>query len=216
MAHPFAGCARVAGALRRPGGLPVPRRRDDRREVGPQPRRHGGSSRSRVARAGAAATDAEGRSSDEIVPAGRAHRRRRPAPEPDRDEDPAALTPLSEGGRLTAALSSQISDGAAAILVASRAARSNDHGLTPRARVHHHGVRGADPVSCSPRRSPPPSSAAPRPGCRSTTSTCRDQRGVRLGRARLAEGDRRRPRRRSTSTAARSPSATRSARPAPG
>src|SRR5262245_10808015 len=60
-------------------------------------------------------------------------------------EKMAGLKPLVEGGRLTAALASQISDGASAILVASeRAVR--DHGLTPRARVHHISVRGADPV----------------------------------------------------------------------
>ncbi|MEU5860719.1 MULTISPECIES: acetyl-CoA C-acetyltransferase [unclassified Nonomuraea] len=67
---------------------------------------------------------------------------------PRRDTTPekmAALRPLTEGGRLTAALASQISDGAAALLVASpRAVR--DHGLTPRARVHHLSARGADPV----------------------------------------------------------------------
>ncbi|SDL87984.1 acetyl-CoA C-acetyltransferase [Nonomuraea jiangxiensis] len=57
----------------------------------------------------------------------------------------AALKPLTEGGRLTAALAAQISDGAAALLVASpRAVR--DHGLTPRARVHHLSARGADPI----------------------------------------------------------------------
>jgi acetyl-CoA C-acetyltransferase len=57
----------------------------------------------------------------------------------------ATLKPLVEGGRLTAALASQITDGAAALLVASpRAVR--DHGLTPRARVHHLSVRGADPI----------------------------------------------------------------------
>lgn len=57
----------------------------------------------------------------------------------------AALPPLAEGGRLTAALSSQISDGAAALLLASdRALR--DHGLRPRARVHHLSVRGDDPL----------------------------------------------------------------------
>jgi acetyl-CoA C-acetyltransferase len=50
-----------------------------------------------------------------------------------------------EGGRLTAALASQISDGASAMLIASeRAVR--DHGLTPRARIHHMSVRGADPI----------------------------------------------------------------------
>jgi len=60
-------------------------------------------------------------------------------------EKMAGLKPLVEGGRLTAALASQISDGAAAILVASeRAVR--EHNLTPRARVHHISVRAADPV----------------------------------------------------------------------
>jgi acetyl-CoA C-acetyltransferase len=60
-------------------------------------------------------------------------------------EKMAGLKPLVEGGRLTAALASQISDGAAAVLVASeRAVR--EHGLSPRARIHHIGARGADPV----------------------------------------------------------------------
>jgi acetyl-CoA C-acetyltransferase len=60
-------------------------------------------------------------------------------------EKMASLKSLTEGGRLTAAVSSQISDGAAAILVASERA-VKDHGLTPRARVHHLSVRGADPI----------------------------------------------------------------------
>ncbi|MFI9306298.1 acetyl-CoA C-acetyltransferase [Streptomyces triculaminicus] len=57
----------------------------------------------------------------------------------------AALEPVVSGGRLTAALSSQISDGAAVLLLAGeRAVR--DHGLTPRARIHHLSVRGEDPI----------------------------------------------------------------------
>ena len=56
-----------------------------------------------------------------------------------------SLPPLTEGGRLTAAVSSQISDGAAALLVASERAAA-DHGLTPRARIHHMSVRGDDPI----------------------------------------------------------------------
>ncbi len=57
----------------------------------------------------------------------------------------ASLPTLVEGGRLTAAVSSQISDAAAAMLVVSeRAVR--EHGLTPRARIHHLSVRGADPI----------------------------------------------------------------------
>jgi acetyl-CoA C-acetyltransferase len=57
----------------------------------------------------------------------------------------AALRPLRPGGLTTAALSSQIADGAAALLIASgRAVRA--HGLRPRARIRHLSARGADPV----------------------------------------------------------------------
>jgi acetyl-CoA C-acetyltransferase len=57
----------------------------------------------------------------------------------------AALAPLREDGLITAALSSQIADAAAALLIASdRAVR--DHGLRPRARIHHLSARGDDPV----------------------------------------------------------------------
>jgi acetyl-CoA C-acetyltransferase len=57
----------------------------------------------------------------------------------------AGLKPLCEGSRLTAAVASQISDGASATLVASEAFVA-EHGITPRARVHHMAVRAADPV----------------------------------------------------------------------
>ena len=60
-------------------------------------------------------------------------------------EKMAALKTLAEGGRLTAAVCSQISDGAAALLIASEQALRT-HGLTPRARIHHVSARGADPV----------------------------------------------------------------------
>jgi len=57
----------------------------------------------------------------------------------------ASLSPLDPDGLVTAATSSQICDGAAALLVMSaRAVR--EHGVIPRARVHHLSVRGADPV----------------------------------------------------------------------
>ncbi|MQY02063.1 acetyl-CoA C-acetyltransferase [Actinomadura macrotermitis] len=60
-------------------------------------------------------------------------------------EKMAGLKTLVEGGRLTAALASQISDASAALLIASeRAVR--DHGLTPRARIHHVSARGEDPI----------------------------------------------------------------------
>jgi acetyl-CoA C-acetyltransferase len=57
----------------------------------------------------------------------------------------AKLRTLVEDGRLTAAVSSQISDASAAILIASAEA-VRVHGLKPRARIHHLSVRGADPV----------------------------------------------------------------------
>jgi len=60
-------------------------------------------------------------------------------------EKMASLQPLVEGGSLTAAHASQISDGATAILVASEQA-VKDHNLTPRARVHHISVLADDPV----------------------------------------------------------------------
>jgi acetyl-CoA C-acetyltransferase len=57
----------------------------------------------------------------------------------------AKLPVLVEGGRVTAATSSQISDASAALLVVSEDALRL-HGLTPRARIHHLSVRAADPV----------------------------------------------------------------------
>jgi acetyl-CoA C-acetyltransferase len=60
-------------------------------------------------------------------------------------EKMASLPVLVEGGRLTAAVSSQISDAATALLVASERA-VKEHGLRPRARVHHISVRAADPI----------------------------------------------------------------------
>jgi acetyl-CoA C-acetyltransferase len=56
-----------------------------------------------------------------------------------------SLKPLVEGGRLTAALASQISDAGTAMLVVSERALK-EHNLTPRARIHHLSVRGADPI----------------------------------------------------------------------
>ncbi|MGN6722150.1 MAG: acetyl-CoA C-acetyltransferase [Marmoricola sp.] len=85
----------------------------------------------------------EGRFKNEIVPVG----------DFDTDECPretslekmAALNPLAPGGRITAAVASQISDAASAVLIASEQA-VRDHGLTARARIHHLSVRGDDPV----------------------------------------------------------------------
>jgi acetyl-CoA C-acetyltransferase len=60
-------------------------------------------------------------------------------------EKMVGLDPVREGWEITAATSSQISDGAAALLIASEAAAAR-HGLTPRARIHALAVTGADPV----------------------------------------------------------------------
>jgi acetyl-CoA C-acetyltransferase len=85
----------------------------------------------------------EGRFKDEIVPLGGF----------DTDECPrdtslekmARLEPLAPGGRITAAVASQICDASSAVLIASEQGVA-DHGLTPRARIHHLSVRGDDPV----------------------------------------------------------------------
>src|SRR6478735_8339236 len=56
-----------------------------------------------------------------------------------------SLQTLREGGRVTAAVASQISDASAAMLIASEQA-VKDHGLKPRARIHHLSLRADDPV----------------------------------------------------------------------
>ena len=60
-------------------------------------------------------------------------------------EKMASLPVLAEGGSLTAAVASQICDGASAGLLASAEAVEK-YGLKPRARIHHLTVRGDDPV----------------------------------------------------------------------
>ncbi|MEM7436584.1 MAG: acetyl-CoA C-acetyltransferase [Myxococcota bacterium] len=92
----------------------------------------------------AARAQDEGRFDREIIPFGDVT-----ADEgPRRDttaEKMAALPLLMEGGRLTAAVASQISDGSAAMLVVSEKALK-EHNLKPRARIHHISVRGEDPI----------------------------------------------------------------------
>ncbi|QIS23934.1 acetyl-CoA C-acetyltransferase [Nocardia terpenica] len=86
---------------------------------------------------------AEGRFDREIVPVGGTWIDE--GPRETSLEKMAALKPLSEGSRLTAAVASQISDGASATLLASDWAVA-EFGLTPRARIHHVSARGADPI----------------------------------------------------------------------
>jgi len=86
----------------------------------------------------------EGRFQREILPLGEATTDTCPRRDTSL-EKMAQLSPLEEGGSITAAVASQICDGAAALLVMSeRAVR--EQGVTPRARIHHLSVRAADPV----------------------------------------------------------------------
>jgi acetyl-CoA C-acetyltransferase len=86
---------------------------------------------------------AEGRFEREIVPVNGLSRDEGPR-EPNWEKI-RSLPTLREGGRITAAVASQISDASAAMLVVSEQAL-RDHSLTPRARIHHLSVRGEDPV----------------------------------------------------------------------
>ena len=85
----------------------------------------------------------EGRFDAEIVPLGGCTADEGPR-EPDWDKI-RSLPVLTEGGRVTAACSSQISDASAALLIVNERGLA-DHGLSPRARIHHISVRADDPV----------------------------------------------------------------------
>jgi acetyl-CoA C-acetyltransferase len=56
-----------------------------------------------------------------------------------------SLPTLREGGRVTAAVSSQLSDASAALLIMNERGVKT-HNVTPRARIHHISVRATDPV----------------------------------------------------------------------
>jgi acetyl-CoA C-acetyltransferase len=86
---------------------------------------------------------AEGRFETQIVPVGEVTADEGPR-EPNWEKI-RSLPTLVEGGRLTAACASQISDASASLLIASERAVA-DHGLTPRARIHHLSVLADDPV----------------------------------------------------------------------
>ncbi len=86
----------------------------------------------------------EGRFEAEIVPLGDVATDEGPRREQN-IEKMKSLPPLVEDGWITAAVASQISDAAAALLIASEDA-VRTHGLRPRARIHHLSVRADDPV----------------------------------------------------------------------
>jgi acetyl-CoA C-acetyltransferase len=85
----------------------------------------------------------EGRFQGEIAPVGDVAVDEGPR-EPNWDKI-RSLPTLVEGGRVTAAVASQISDASASLLIVSEQGL-RDHGLTPRARVHHMSVRADDPI----------------------------------------------------------------------
>jgi len=85
----------------------------------------------------------EGRFEREIVPFGDFKVDEGPR---DTTLEKMASLPLLEGAKyLTAAVSSPTNDAASALLIASEKA-VKEHGLKPRARIHHISVRGADPI----------------------------------------------------------------------
>jgi acetyl-CoA C-acetyltransferase len=92
----------------------------------------------------ALAAIAEGRFTREIAPLGDVSEDIGPRADTSL-EKMAGLKTLQDGGRITAGVASQITDGAAALLVVSEAALKA-HGLTPRARIHHLSVLGDDPI----------------------------------------------------------------------
>ena len=130
-------------ALRRRRGEPVPRRRDDRREVGHLPRGHGGL-RGRVATSGPSGPRAEGRFEAEIAPLDGL----------DHDEGPRepnwekirSLPTLRRGRprHRRGVVADLRRVGGAARSCSEQALK--DHGLTPRARIHHMSVRADDPI----------------------------------------------------------------------
>jgi acetyl-CoA C-acetyltransferase len=87
---------------------------------------------------------AEGRFDKELAPLEGVTQDEGPRPDTSL-EKMATLKTLREGGRMSAAVASQVSDGASAMLVVSEKALK-EHGLTPRARIHHLSVLGSDPI----------------------------------------------------------------------
>jgi acetyl-CoA acyltransferase len=82
----------------------------------------------------------------------------------------AGLKPaFKEDGKITAANSSQISDGSAALLLTT-SEKAAELGLTPIVRVHTAVLAGAPPCRCSPARSPPRRRRWPRRACARTRS----------------------------------------------
>ena len=199
---------------------PVHRRRDDGREVRPDQGRRSTTTALNSHQRADAATQA-GAFKTEIVPLEitRADGSKRAS---ITSTKASASTPRSKASRgvkllprrrpITAASASQICDGASGVMVVNERGLKA-LGLTPLARIHHMTVIGGDPGDHA-------RSAAARHRARAEEGRhddrrhrpVRGQRGLRLGAAGLAAGPPAPTRRGSTSTAAPSRSATRSAR----
>ncbi len=117
--HAVRRVARLAGAVRRPGGQPVPLGRDDRREVGHLPRGDGGV-RARLPRARPDG-DRRGPLRSARSVAGSGDFDTDQCPRETSLEKMAGLEPLAPGGRITAAVASQICDASSALLDRLRA-----------------------------------------------------------------------------------------------
>ena len=201
----------LGGPLRHAGGQPVPLGRDDRREVGHLPRGHGGV-RGRVARAGHPGPG-RGALRRRDRPARRRHRRRGP-PRAELGQDPLAAHPHRGRARHRRLRVADL----------RRVGRPADRQRAGPRRPRAHAA-GPHPPPVGAGRRPGVDAHRPDPGHGARAGEDRhdarrhrpgrDQRGVRLGRHRLGPRDRGRPRAGSTSTAAPSPSATRSAPRAP-
>ena len=87
---------------------------------------------------------AEGRFDNEIVPLGDVHVRRRTA-RAQLGEDPFAAARSSRAGASPPRWRARSATRSAALLIASEQA-VKDHGLKPRARIHHLSVRADDPI----------------------------------------------------------------------
>ena len=156
---------------------PVPRRRTDRRAWG-LGRDGDGGVRAGEPRAGRCRAIDDGLFAEEIVPVDGIAEDEGPRRDTTA-EKLAALKTLRPEGRLTAALASQISDGAAALLVASerRGRPARPHPARPRA---HHGGRRLRPGADADRPDPGDREGAQAVGRRAGRHRrVRGQRGVR-------------------------------------
>ena len=205
---PFSGSRGWRERYGDPGSLAVPRGGDDRREVGHFSRREMEEFALESNRRALDGASTRGASTREIAPLNGL----------SADETPrvgttlekmAQLQPLAPGGRITAAVSSQIADGAAALLIASGGRRAPLRPEAARAHPSPVGARRRPGVDADRADPGDPARAGQGGHDARRHRSGRDQRGVRLGRARLAARAQCGPGDASTSTAARSRSAIR-------